>query len=85
MELVAADVGGMVGTSVGTSVVFPGPNGVGCNVRLGVGFNVGYVQDALGALKGEMIRMRFKDANSSCLVSEVEHDRSRHVVMPLRL
>lgn len=52
---------------------------------LAVGFNVGYVQDALGALDGEQVRLRFKDSNSSCLISEVEHTHTRHVVMPLRL
>ncbi|GJM08048.1 MAG: DNA polymerase III subunit beta [Lysobacteraceae bacterium] len=52
---------------------------------LAVGFNVGYVQDALGSLDGDEVRLRFKDSNSSCLISEVEHTKTRHVVMPLRL
>jgi len=52
---------------------------------LSVGFNVNYLLDALGALRGEQVVLQLRDANSSALVREAEDARSRHVVMPLRL
>lgn len=53
--------------------------------ELSVGFNVGYLLDALGALGGERARLNLRDAQSSCLVQEADSDESRHVIMPLRL
>ena len=50
-----------------------------------VGFNVGYVLDALGSLHGEKARLTLRDAQSSCLVKEGDNDKARHVIMPLRL
>jgi DNA polymerase-3 subunit beta len=50
-----------------------------------VGFNVNYLLDALSALKGEQVVLALRDANSSALVREAANDKSRHVVMPLRL
>jgi DNA polymerase-3 subunit beta len=52
---------------------------------LAIGFNVTYLLDALAALKGEAVVLNLRDANSSVLVREKDSDRSRHVVMPLRL
>ncbi len=52
---------------------------------LAVGFNVNYLLDALTALKGEMVVLALRDANSSALVREADSERCRHVVMPLRL
>jgi DNA polymerase-3 subunit beta len=52
---------------------------------LGVGFNVNYLLDALGALRGEQVLMSLRDANSSCLIRAADDERARHVVMPLRL
>ena len=52
---------------------------------LSVGFNVNYLLDALGALRGGDIMLCLRDGNSSCLVRDVENERSRHVIMPLRL
>lgn len=52
---------------------------------LAIGFNVTYLLDALAALKGESVVMNLRDANSSMLVREKDSERSRHVVMPLRL
>ncbi len=52
---------------------------------LAIGFNVTYLLDALAALKGETVILNLRDANSSILVREKDSDRSRHVVMPLRL
>jgi len=52
---------------------------------LAVGFNVGYLLDALAALRGEKARLSLRDAQSSCLVQEHDSDSARHVIMPLRL
>lgn len=52
---------------------------------LAVGFNVGYLLDALSALRGERARLNLRDAQSSCLVQEDENEEARHVIMPLRL
>src|SRR6185437_3551789 len=52
---------------------------------LAVGFNVGYLLDALAALRGDRARLSLRDAQSSCLVQENDNDHSRHVIMPLRL
>lgn len=50
-----------------------------------IGFNVGYLLDALGALDSERVRLCLRDPQSSLLIQDGEHDRIRHVVMPLRL
>lgn len=52
---------------------------------LAIGFNVNYLLDALTALRGEDIVIQLRDANSSALVREATNEKSRHVVMPLRL
>ncbi|MFT4197981.1 MAG: DNA polymerase III subunit beta [Pseudoxanthomonas sp.] len=52
---------------------------------LSIGFNVNYLLDALSALRGEQIVLQLRDANSSALVREADSQKSRHVVMPLRL
>ena len=53
--------------------------------ELGVGFNVNYILDALGALRGEKVVICLRDGQSSCLLRSAESDQSRHVIMPLRL
>ena len=53
--------------------------------NLAIGFNVNYLLDALGALRDEHVVLALRDANSSALVREAANDKSRHVVMPLRL
>lgn len=50
-----------------------------------VGFNVNYLLDALGAIDGDEARLSLKNADSSCLVTAVEDDSVRQVVMPLKL
>ena len=52
---------------------------------LAVGFNVNYLQDALGALRDEEVVLQLRAANSSALVREAGSEKCRHVVMPLRL
>ncbi len=53
--------------------------------ELAVGFNVGYLLDALGVLRGEHVQLNLRDAQSSCLLQDRDDDSARHVVMPLRL
>jgi DNA polymerase III subunit beta len=53
--------------------------------QLGVGFNVNYLLDALGAVEGERVRIRLRDGASSALVESLSESGNRHVVMPLRL
>ena len=50
-----------------------------------IGFNVNYLLDALAAVEGEGIELHITDANSSCLVQGDEKERTRYVVMPMRL
>ena len=52
---------------------------------LAVGFNVNYLLDALSALRGTEVMLCLRDGNSSCLIQDADNERSRHVIMPLRL
>jgi DNA polymerase-3 subunit beta len=52
---------------------------------LAVGFNVTYLLDALSALREDTVLINLRDGNSSALIREASNERSRHVVMPLRL
>jgi DNA polymerase-3 subunit beta len=52
---------------------------------LAVGFNVNYLLDALGALRGADVTLCLRDGNSSCLIRDSDNERARHVIMPLRL
>lgn len=52
---------------------------------LSIGFNVTYMLEALSALREEKVVINLRDANSSALIREQSNERSRHVVMPLRL
>ena len=40
---------------------------------------------ALSALRDEHVVIQLRDSNSSALVREASSEKSRHVVMPLRL
>ena len=53
--------------------------------ELEIGFNVTYLLDALSALREDEVVLNLRDGNSSALLREASHERSRHVVMPLRL
>ncbi len=50
-----------------------------------IGFNVNYLQDALGAIDGDEVTLAFVDSNSSCLMREPGNDECKYVVMPMRL
>ncbi len=52
---------------------------------LEIGFNVGYLLDALGALDGDLVKISLSDSQSSCLIQEPEKDDALYVVMPMRL
>lgn len=52
---------------------------------MAIGFNVNYLQDALGALAGDRIELCLRDPQSGALVREPGEDATRHVIMPLRL
>ncbi|MEX0942881.1 MAG: DNA polymerase III subunit beta [Pseudomonadales bacterium] len=52
---------------------------------LEVGFNVGYIQDVLGVVESDKVRITMHDANSSALLEEPEDDDSVYVVMPMKL
>ena len=53
--------------------------------ELEVGFNVGYLQDVLGVVDGDKVKITLADANSSALLEEPENDDSVYVVMPMKL
>jgi DNA polymerase III subunit beta len=52
---------------------------------LDIGFNVGYLLDALGAVACPRVELSLTDANSSCLVQGEEPEGCKYVVMPMRL
>ena len=53
--------------------------------ELEIGFNVSYLLDALNAIKQPQVQITLIDQNSSCVLSGVEADDARYVVMPMRL
>ena len=50
-----------------------------------IGFNVGYLVDALNAIKEDQVQLSLTDANSSCLIYGLNNDNIKYVVMPMRL
>ncbi|MEK7991416.1 MAG: DNA polymerase III subunit beta [Thiotrichaceae bacterium] len=53
--------------------------------NLEIGFNVSYLQDALGAIKTKEAQLCFVDSDSSCLIKPKDTDTTKFVVMPMRL
>jgi DNA polymerase-3 subunit beta len=53
--------------------------------ELEVGFNVGYLLEALAAVDGNEVEIGVTDGNSSCLVRAPGATSARYVVMPMRL
>jgi DNA polymerase-3 subunit beta len=53
--------------------------------ELEVGFNVGYLLDALAAVDGSEVEIGVTDGNSSCLIRAPGTTSARYVVMPMRL
>jgi len=52
---------------------------------LEVGFNVVYLQDVLGVLQNEKVRITLHDGNSSALLDEPGAEDTVYVVMPMKL
>ena len=52
---------------------------------LEVGFNVVYLQDVLGVLQCEKVKITLHDGNSSALLEEPDSEDSVYVVMPMKL
>ncbi len=50
-----------------------------------VGFNAKYMRDVLAAIQSATVRIQLKDSLSPALLLEAEHERSRHVLMPMRI
>jgi DNA polymerase-3 subunit beta len=50
-----------------------------------IGFNVNYLLDALAAVDAEQVELGVSDSNSSCLIREPGGERTKFVVMPMRL
>lgn len=50
-----------------------------------IGFNATYLLEALNAVKGEQVQIGLLDPNSCCVLQGVGNDKSRYVVMPMRL
>jgi len=53
--------------------------------ELEVGFNVGYLLEAIAAVDGSEVELGVTDGNSSCLVRAPGTSSARYVVMPMRL
>ncbi|PVV06635.1 MAG: DNA polymerase III subunit beta [gamma proteobacterium symbiont of Ctena orbiculata] len=53
--------------------------------ELKIGFNVGYLLDAINAIGEESIIIELKDTNSSALIYGKDNSESRYVVMPMRI
>jgi DNA polymerase-3 subunit beta len=52
---------------------------------LTIGFNVGYLLDAINAIGEESIIIELKDTNSSALIYGKDNEESKYVVMPMRI
>jgi len=50
-----------------------------------IGFNATYLLDALNAIKTEQVQIGLLDASSCCVLQGVGDEKSRYIVMPMRL
>lgn len=50
-----------------------------------IGFNVSYLQDVLGVLESDRVRITVHDGNSSALLEDPENEDAVYVVMPMKL
>ncbi len=53
--------------------------------ELKIGFNVGYLLDAISAIKEDTVIMELKDTNSSALIYGKDNQDTKYVVMPMRI
>jgi DNA polymerase-3 subunit beta len=54
-------------------------------LEIEVGFNAKYMRDVLSAIQSQRVRIQLKDSLSPALLLEEDHERSRHVLMPMRI
>lgn len=52
---------------------------------LEIGFNVGYLMEAVGAIHGPEVVFGGNDANSSCVLHAPGDESARYIIMPMRL
>jgi DNA polymerase-3 subunit beta len=52
---------------------------------LEIGFNISYLLDVLGVIRGDTVRIMLSDSNGSALVSDDADDSALYVVMPMRM
>lgn len=50
-----------------------------------IGFNVTYLLDVLSVIDGDEVMLRFKDGNSSCILTAVDENPYKYIIMPIRL
>ena len=50
-----------------------------------IGFNVNYLMDILKVLNSEKVELSVKDGNSSCTLNVPKDNKSKYLVMPMRL
>ncbi len=53
--------------------------------ELKIGFNVGYLIDAISAIEEDEVIIELKDSNSSALMYGKGNDESKYVIMPMRI
>ena len=53
--------------------------------KVEIGFNVGYLMDALRALESDEVDLGLQDANSSCTLNEPGKQSTLYLVMPMRI
>jgi len=53
--------------------------------ELKIGFNVGYLLDAISVIDEESVIIELKDSNSSALMYGKGNDESKYVIMPMRI
>ena len=53
--------------------------------ELVIGFNVSYLLEVLNVIETEKVKMLLSDAGNSCLIVDNNNDKSRFVIMPMRL
>jgi DNA polymerase III subunit beta len=52
---------------------------------LKIGFNVGYLLEAIAAIDEDRVIIELKDSNSSAMMYGKENDESKYVIMPMRI
>lgn len=50
-----------------------------------IGFNGGYMLDAISNVDSENVKISFTDTNSSCLVEDTDNESTKYIIMPMRL